>query len=194
MLVSHLVIAAMPLASFDFHDFFRYHQSQDQRRGQPAQNMNAQKDLYKILDVPKNASDRQIKKAYRKLSWKYHPDKNKDKKAQEKYKEINEAYTTLSDKDKRKEYDMIRQTPTSSSHPFASSRQGKNGAYTYTVYRSGSQPRSSRSFRRDDGISIEDIFSNFAFSRGGGPFSSPRQQKRQKPKQQTTTKRRKPAK
>jgi len=63
-------------------------------------------DYYKILGVDKNADEKAIKKAYRKLAIKYHPDKNKgNKQAEEKFKQINEAYTVLSDPEKRKMYD-----------------------------------------------------------------------------------------
>lgn len=55
------------------------------------------KDYYKTLEVPRTASDDQIKKAYRKLALKYHPDKNKDPGAEDKFKEIAEAYEVLSD-------------------------------------------------------------------------------------------------
>ncbi len=66
----------------------------------------AKKDYYEILGVPKTASEEDIKKAYRKLALKYHPDRNPgNKQAEEQFKEINEAYAVLSDKDKRKEYD-----------------------------------------------------------------------------------------
>lgn len=65
-------------------------------------------DYYKVLGVNKSANKDEIKKAYRKLALKYHPDKNKgDKKAEEKFKEINEAYAVLSDEEKRKQYDMF---------------------------------------------------------------------------------------
>lgn len=65
-------------------------------------------DYYKVLGVDKGASEAQIKKAYRKLAMKYHPDKNKgNKTAEEKFKKINEAYAVLSDKQKRKQYDMF---------------------------------------------------------------------------------------
>jgi len=64
------------------------------------------KDYYDILGVPHNATLDEIKKAYRELALKYHPDRNKSKEAEEKFKEINEAYAVLSDPEKRKQYDM----------------------------------------------------------------------------------------
>jgi curved DNA-binding protein len=63
-------------------------------------------DYYKLLGVDKKASGEQIKKAYRKLALKYHPDRNKDNKdAEEKFKKISEAYAVLSDQEKRQQYD-----------------------------------------------------------------------------------------
>ena len=65
-------------------------------------------DFYEILWVDKNASTEEIKKAYRKLAMQYHPDRNKsDPEAEKKFKEVNEAYSTLSDENKRKQYDMF---------------------------------------------------------------------------------------
>jgi len=64
------------------------------------------RDYYDILGVDKNAGKSDIKKAYRKLALKYHPDKNPDKKAEEKFKDISEAYAVLYDDEKRKMYDM----------------------------------------------------------------------------------------
>ena len=65
-------------------------------------------EYYKTLGVDKNASVDEIKKAYRKLAQKYHPDKTKgDKKSEEKFKEINHAYQVLSDPKKRAEYDRF---------------------------------------------------------------------------------------
>lgn len=66
------------------------------------------KDYYKILGLDKKASQEQIKKAYRKLAVKYHPDKNRDnKQAEDKFKQINEAYEVLRDPEKRKKYDEL---------------------------------------------------------------------------------------
>ena len=65
-------------------------------------------DYYKLLGVARNASEAEIKKAYRKLAMKYHPDHAKgDKAAEEKFKKISEAYAVLSDKEKRQEYDTF---------------------------------------------------------------------------------------
>jgi curved DNA-binding protein len=66
------------------------------------------KDYYKILGINKNSSEEEIKKAYKKLALQYHPDKNPgNKEAEEKFKEINEAYEVLSDPEKRKKYDEL---------------------------------------------------------------------------------------
>lgn len=66
------------------------------------------KDYYNILGVPKSASQEEIKKVYRKLAVKYHPDKTKgDKEAEERFKEIGEAYAVLRDPEKRKKYDQL---------------------------------------------------------------------------------------
>ena len=109
------------------------------------------KDYYKVLGVDKKASSQEIKKAYRKLAKKYHPDLNKgDEKSQEKFKEINEAYEVLGNEDKRKKYDMF-----GSNYNFQGGQNfdpnaydfgnfggfggfGKNsGSYTYTTGGSG---------------------------------------------------------
>ncbi len=67
----------------------------------------AKRDLYEVLEVNNNASDTEIKKAYRKLALKCHPDKNPgDKEAEERFKELSEAYTILSDGQKRALYDQ----------------------------------------------------------------------------------------
>lgn len=65
------------------------------------------KSLYETLEVSSNATNEEIKKAYRRLARKYHPDINKEKDAEEKFKEINAAYEILSDEKKRKQYDQF---------------------------------------------------------------------------------------
>src|ERR1700719_3382903 len=66
------------------------------------------RDYYEVLGVPRTATEDDIRKEYRKLARKYHPDVNPgDKSAEEKFKEINEAYEVLSDQEKRKRYDQL---------------------------------------------------------------------------------------
>nr|XP_057933305.1 dnaJ homolog subfamily B member 9-like [Doryrhamphus excisus] len=67
----------------------------------------AKRDYYDILGVPKDASERQIKKAFHKLALKYHPDRNKGPDAEARFREIAEAYETLSDDKRRQEYDQF---------------------------------------------------------------------------------------
>ena len=70
--------------------------------------MADKRDYYEVLGLQKGASDNDIKKAFRKMAMKYHPDKNPgDKEAEEKFKEINEAYAVLSDPEKKEKYDRF---------------------------------------------------------------------------------------
>lgn len=96
----------------------------------------ADKDYYEILGVSKTASQDEIKKAYRKLALKYHPDRNKSREAEAKFKEITQSYEVLSDSQKRQTYDQFGEAafnPSASSGPF-----GQGGPFTYT-YTSGSE-------------------------------------------------------
>src|SRR6476619_767946 len=82
----------------------------------------AEKDYYDILGVKKNATDEELKKAYRTLAKKFHPDRNKgNKEAENKFKEISEAYAVLSDKEKRDQYDRLGREAfgAGGSNPFA---------------------------------------------------------------------------
>ncbi len=86
------------------------------------------KDYYKILGVEKNSSQNEIKKAYRNLAKKYHPDLNpNDNKAQEKFKEVNEAYEVLGDEEKKKKYDTF-----GSSYDFAGGQNFDPSQYGYS--------------------------------------------------------------
>jgi molecular chaperone DnaJ len=103
----------------------------------------AKKDYYEILGVPRNATKDEIKKAYRRLVLQYHPDRNKSPEAEEKFKEISEAYAVLMDDEKRRIYDMY-------------GHEGLSGTYT------------REDFFRSRMEDFEDIFRDL----GLGSFSS----------------------
>jgi molecular chaperone DnaJ len=79
--------------------------------------MAIKQDYYEVLGVPRNASDEEIKRAFRKLAFQYHPDRNKELSAEEKFKEINEAYQVLSDPEKRRRYDRYGRIDIEESFP-----------------------------------------------------------------------------
>lgn len=109
--------------------------------------MAEKRDYYEVLGVQKGASAEEIKKAYRKMAIKYHPDKNPgDKAAEEKFKEAAEAYDVLSDAEKRAKYDK---------YGHAMGPQGFGGGGGYGGFSGG-------------GMSMEDIFAHFGDIFGGG--------------------------
>ncbi|MDP3880403.1 MAG: molecular chaperone DnaJ [Dehalococcoidales bacterium] len=69
--------------------------------------MATKRDYYEVLGIDRNATDEKIKSAFRKLAFKYHPDRNPENGAEEKFKEVNEAYEVLSDSEKRAAYDRF---------------------------------------------------------------------------------------
>jgi molecular chaperone DnaJ len=103
--------------------------------------MPEKKDYYEVLGVSKDASEKDIKSAYRKLAMKYHPDRSDASDAEEKFKELSEAYAVLSDSDKRKQYDQF-------------GHAGINSQYSQEDL-----------FR---GVNFEDLLRGFGFGGGGG--------------------------
>ncbi|KAJ1297597.1 hypothetical protein BS78_01G388700 [Paspalum vaginatum] len=126
-------------------------------------------DPYKVLGVQKNASQRDIQKAFHKLSLKYHPDKNKGKGAQGKFEEINNAYEILSDEEKRKNYDLYGDEK--GNPGFGGGNFGNREGYTYFT---GGGPKNSY-FTSGDGwqtMGGQGNTKTFSFSFGGNPGAS----------------------
>jgi len=127
----------------------------------------AERDYYEILGVKKNASEEELKKAYRTLAKKFHPDKNKgNKDAENKFKEISEAYAVLSDKEKREQYDRLGREAfgPGGANPFA--------GFDFSQFMGGgARGRKAGGGRRSQTIDFTDIFGDL-FG-GGGGFGAP---------------------
>lgn len=98
------------------------------------------KDYYQILGITKNAGADEIKKAYRKLALQYHPDRNKTKEAESKFKEITKAYEVLSDPKKKETYDQFGHAAFeqgAGQGPFGGGFSGRQGPFTYTYTTGG---------------------------------------------------------
>ncbi len=96
----------------------------------------SKRDFYEVLDVPRDASQDEIKKAYRGLAMKYHPDRNPDdKSAEEKFKEVGEAYAVLSDQEKRTRYDRFGHQPMGA-QDFSGFGSGMDGFDPFELFRS----------------------------------------------------------
>ena len=115
---------------------------------------------YEILEVPETANADEIKKAFRKLSLKYHPDKNQGKtESVEIFQKVNEAYEVLRDDEKKAEYDMMRKNP----NPFARmSSMGPNMGHNME----------DMLFRGMNNANMEDLFANL-FGQGMGGMGFP---------------------
>jgi len=108
--------------------------------------MPAVKDYYDVLGVAEGASSKEIKKAYRKLAQRYHPDRNPDdSEAEERFKDVQEAYGVLSDDEKRKEYDRARK------NPFGGGGQQGPGGFGRQGFESG---QGQRYYRTSDGTYV----------------------------------------
>ena len=129
------------------------------------------KDYYAILNLSKNANESDIKKAYRKLALKFHPDKNKDPGAEEKFKEISEAYEVLSDKEKRSVYDKFGEEGLKGKGVGGEGFGGGPGFRTYVYTSSDPRETFAKFFGNEDPFA--DLLGGFGgFSFGGSARGS----------------------
>lgn len=118
--------------------------------------MATNRDLYDVLGVNKSASSAEIKSAYRKLALKWHPDKNKEANATDKFKEINEAYEVLGNPDKKAKYDQF-------GHAAFGNQSGGGNPFG----QAGGNPFGGGFYQAGGNVNFEDLFGN------GGGFNDP---------------------
>lgn len=128
--------------------------------------MTTKRDYYEILGITKTSTADEIKKAYRKMALKYHPDRNKEPNAEDKFKEINEAYQVLSNPQKKQTYDQFGHSafdPSSGfgSNPFTSGN--RQGPFTWDYSSSGTNPFDNVDF--GDPFEIFETFFGSNFNR-----------------------------
>jgi curved DNA-binding protein len=133
------------------------------------------RDYYEVLGISRNASADEVQQAYRKLARRNHPDVNKDPGAEERFKEINEAYQVLKDPDMRQRYDRFgpnfRQIPEGYEEMAGAGRGAGGRGYRQAGGRTGGSPFSSEWEFRDSGIDLEDLLGGMFGTRGpGGPI------------------------
>src|SRR6266446_9613424 len=124
--------------------------------------MASQRDYYQILGVSETATTDEIKKAFRRLAKQYHPDRNPNKQAAERFKEINEAHDVLSDAEKRKKYDQLRR------YGAFAGPGGFGSGGGPSARRGRGAPPEGGDFDISDLGGLGDIFSSI-FGRRGGP-------------------------
>lgn len=131
---------------------------------------NMGKDYYRILGITKTANDDEIKKAYRKLALKYHPDKNQESNAEEKFKEIAEAYEVLTDKKKRETYDRFGEEGLKKGYGDSASGAGGQGGAYYSYYGADPYKTFENFFHTSNGAGgpFQNIFGSFGGGGGGG--------------------------
>lgn len=132
-------------------------------------------DYYQILGVTKSASEAEIKAAYRKKALEWHPDRNKDPKASEKFKEVNEAYEVLSNPQKRQSYDQFGPSAFAQGGPSGSQYQQGPFQYTYRSY-GGAAGNPFEGMDFSDPFEIFEQFFGGGFATGGSGRSRPRRE------------------
>ena len=137
-----------------------------------------EKDFYKTLGVSADATDAEIKKAYRKLARKYHPDQNPgDAKAEEKFKEVGQAQQVLADPDTREQYDQVRQMGRGARFSAGSGGSGGGGGFEDVfsgLFNTGGGPAGGTRYRTGGDVppDLSDLLGGFGggFGGGGSPY------------------------